>query len=308
MPSIKGRDVISIMDFTREELDYILDKTDEIQKIAVERRELLKGKVMAILFFEPSTRTRISFEVAMKKLGGETVDMSEPKRASIEKGENLTDTIRVIDNYVDVIVIRHPLEGSARLAAEIAENPVINGGSGAEEHPTQALLDLYTIKREKGKIDGLTIAFIGDLKYGRTVHSLSVALTNYNIKRMYFISPPTLKMRREILEYVSNKLPIEELDDLNDVIDEIDVLYVTRIQKERFSDISEYMKVKGSYKITLDHVKKMKEDAIIMHPLPRVDEIDYSVDRTPQAKYFKQVYYGLLTRMSLLALILGAIE
>lgn len=307
MPSLKGRDVISITDFTKEEIEYILDKTDEIQKLSVERGELLKGKVMAILFFEPSTRTRISFETAMKRLGGETVDMSEPKRASIEKGENLTDTIRVIDNYVDVIVIRHPLEGSARLAAEIAENPVINGGSGAEEHPTQALLDLYTIRREKGRIDGLSIAFVGDLKYGRTVHSLSIALTNYNVK-LYFISPQTLKMRREIMEYLSSKVPVEELNDVNDVIGEVDVLYVTRIQKERFSDISEYMKVRGSYKITLDHVKKMKDDAIIMHPLPRVDEIDYAVDRTPQAKYFKQVYYGLLVRMSLLSLILGAVE
>jgi len=307
LPSLKGRDVISITDFTKEEIEYILDKTDEIQKLSVERGELLKGKVMAILFFEPSTRTRISFETAMKRLGGETVDMSEPKRASIEKGENLTDTIRVIDNYVDVIVIRHPLEGSARLAAEIAENPVINGGSGAEEHPTQALLDLYTIRREKGRIDGLSIAFVGDLKYGRTVHSLSIALTNYNVK-LYFISPQTLKMRREIMEYLSSKVPVEELNDVNDVIGEVDVLYVTRIQKERFSDISEYMKVRGSYKITLDHVKKMKNDAIIMHPLPRVDEIDYAVDRTPQAKYFKQVYYGLLVRMSLLSLILGAVE
>jgi len=307
LPSLKGRDVISITDFTKEEIEYILDKTDEIQRLSVERGELLKGKVMAILFFEPSTRTRISFETAMKKLGGETVDMSEPRRASIEKGENLTDTIRVIDNYVDVIVIRHPLEGSARLAAEIAENPVINGGSGAEEHPTQALLDLYTIRREKGRIDGLTIAFVGDLKYGRTVHSLSIALTNYNVK-LYFISPQTLKMRREIMEYLSSKVSVEELNDVNDIIGEVDVLYVTRIQKERFSDISEYMKVRGSYKITLDHVKKMKDDAIIMHPLPRVDEIDYAVDRTPQAKYFKQVYYGLLVRMSLLSLILGAIE
>lgn len=307
MPSIKGRDVISITDFTREEIEYILNKADEIRKLSIGRGDLLKGRVMAILFFEPSTRTRISFETAMKRLGGETVDMSEPKRASIEKGENLTDTVRVIDNYVDVIVIRHPLEGSARLAAEIAENPVINGGSGAEEHPTQALLDLYTIRREKGRINGLTIAFVGDLKYSRTVHSLSVALANYKVK-LYFISPPILKMRRETLEYVSNKVPVEEVNDVNDVIEEVDVLYVTRIQKERFSDISEYMKVKGSYKITLDHVKKMKEDSIIMHPLPRVDEIDYAVDQTPQAKYFKQVYYGLLVRMSLLALILGAVE
>lgn len=307
MPSLRGRDVISIADFTQEEIEYILDKTDEIRKLSIERSDLLKGKVMAILFFEPSTRTRISFETAMKRLGGETVDMSEPKRASIEKGENLTDTVRVIDNYVDVIVIRHPLEGSARLAAEIAENPVINGGSGAEEHPTQALLDLYTIRREKGGINGLTVAFVGDLKYSRTVHSLSVALANYNVK-LYFISPSILKMRRETLEYVSNKVPVEEVNDLNDVIEEVDVLYVTRIQKERFSDVSEYMKVKGSYKVTLDHVKKMREDAIIMHPLPRVDEIDYAVDQTPQAKYFRQVYYGLLVRMSLLALILGAVE
>ncbi|KYH36750.1 MAG: aspartate carbamoyltransferase [Candidatus Bathyarchaeota archaeon B24] len=307
MRPFKGRDVISVLDFTREEIDYILDKADSIMGLASENPDMLKGKVMAILFFEPSTRTRVSFETAMKRLGGATVDMSEPRRTSIQKGENLTDTIRVVDNYVDVIVIRHPLEGSARLAAEVARNPVINGGSGAEEHPTQALLDLYTIRKEKGRIDGLKIAFVGDLRYGRTVHSLSMALSNYDVK-LYLVSPELLRMRREVVEYTSKRIPVEEVDDLDEIIEEVDVLYVTRIQKERFADVSEYMKVKGSYRITLDHVKRMKEDAIIMHPLPRVDEIDYSVDRTPQAKYFKQVYYGLLVRMSLLALILGAVE
>lgn len=307
MRPFKGRDVISVLDLTREEIDYILDKADSIMGLASENPDMLKGRVMAILFFEPSTRTRVSFETAMKRLGGATVDMSEPRRTSIQKGENLTDTIRVVDNYVDVIVIRHPLEGSARLAAEVAKNPVINGGSGAEEHPTQALLDLYTIRKEKGRIDGLKIAFVGDLRYGRTVHSLSMALSNYDVK-LYLVSPELLRMRREVVEYTSKRIPVEEVDDLDEIIEDIDVLYVTRIQKERFADVSEYMKVKGSYRITLDHVKRMKEDAIIMHPLPRVDEIDYSVDHTPQAKYFKQVYYGLLVRMSLLALILGAVE
>jgi aspartate carbamoyltransferase catalytic subunit len=198
------------------------------------------------------------------------------------------------------------MEGAARLAAEVADIPVINGGSGAEEHPTQAMLDLYTIRRCKKRIDGLKIGILGDLRYGRTTHSLAYALSNYDVK-LYLISPELLRMRREVLRYISGKIDVHELNDMNEILPELDVLYVTRIQKERFVDESEYMKVKGSYKITLETVSKMKKDAIIMHPLPRVDEIAVEVDSTPNAVYFRQVYYGLLTRMSIISLILGAL-
>jgi aspartate carbamoyltransferase catalytic subunit len=301
-----GRDVISILDFNREELEYIMDVADDIERYIDKYRGILAGKTMAILFFEPSTRTRLSFEAAMKKLGGLTLDMGEPMRASIEKGETLIDTVKVVQNYADLIVLRHPMEGAARLAAEVADIPVINGGSGAEEHPTQAMLDLYTIRRCKKRIDGLKIGILGDLRYGRTTHSLAYALSNYDVK-LYLISPELLRMRREVLRYISGKIDVHELNDMNEILPELDVLYVTRIQKERFVDESEYMKVKGSYKITLETVSKMKKDAIIMHPLPRVDEIAVEVDSTPNAVYFRQVYYGLLTRMSIISLILGAL-
>lgn len=301
-----GRDVLSILDFDREQLEYIMDVADDIEQCMDRYRGILSGKTMAILFFEPSTRTRLSFEAAMKKLGGLTLDMGEPVRASIEKGETLTDTVKVVENYADLIVLRHPMEGAARLAAEVASIPVINGGSGAEEHPTQAMLDLYTIRRCKKRIDGLKIGILGDLKYGRTTHSLAYALSNYDVK-LYLISPELLRMRREVLRYISSKIEVYELNKLDEVVSELDVLYVTRIQKERFVDENEYMKVKGSYKITLETVSKMKKDAVIMHPLPRVDEIAVEVDSTPNAVYFKQVYYGLLTRMSIISLILGAL-
>jgi len=298
--------VVSIKDFTREELDYILDVAEAMEPLYEKGSDLLRGKVLALLFFEPSTRTRLSFEVAMKKLGGATIGFAGREAASVMKGENLADTIRVVENYADAIVLRHPMEGSARLAAEFSSKPVINAGSGAEEHPTQAMLDLYTIRREKGRIDGLNIALMGDLRYGRTVHSLAYALSMYDVK-LYLISPPLLRMRREVLEEIKDKVPVVETSDLASVLPELDVLYVTRIQKERFADPMEYEKVRGSYRIDLRALEGAREDLIIMHPLPRVDEIAPEVDGTPYARYFQQVRSGVVVRMALLALILGAV-
>lgn len=304
----KGRDIVSIKDFTREEIDYILKVSEEMEKYVKTGSGLLKGKIMATLFFEPSTRTRLSFEAAMKKLGGECIGFSSAEGSSVAKGENLSDTIHVVENYCDVIVLRHPLEGAAKFAAEVATVPVINAGSGAEEHPTQALLDLLTIKSEKGQIDGLKIALVGDLKYGRTVHSLAYALSLYDVD-LYFVSPEPLRMRKSVLHDLRERnITYHEHTKITDVISEVDVLYVTRIQKERFSDPAEYEKVRGSYKITLETLKDAKKGLVILHPLPRVEEIDFTVDHTPYARYFKQTYYGLLLRMALLALVLGAIE
>jgi len=302
-----GRDIISIRDFSREEIDYILRIAKAMEPLAQKGSDMLKGKILATLFFEPSTRTRLSFEAAMHKLGGSTIGFAEAEIASVRKGENLADTVRTVENYADVIAIRHPLEGAARLAAEFAKVPIINGGSGAEEHPTQALLDLYTVLKEKGTIDGLKVALVGDLRYGRTVHSLAYALSNYNVE-LYLVSPESLKMRREVLEEIKDKIPVNESKDLPKVIADIDVLYVTRIQKERFPDPAEYIKVKGSYKIDLDLLKNAKKDMIILHPLPRVDEIAPEVDNTSHARYFQQVWNGIVVRMALLALILGAVK
>jgi len=303
----RDRDIVSIRDFTREEIDHILVTADAMEPLAVEGSDMLKGKILASLFFEPSTRTRLSFEAAMQKLGGSVINIAEPKASSIEKGENLADTVRVVENYADVIVLRHPLEGAARLAAEFSGVPVINAGSGAEEHPTQALLDLFTILKSKGDIDGLNIALMGDLRYGRTVHSLTYALSNYAVN-LYLVSPKILKMRREVVEDVSGKMRIEELENVKDILSELDVLYVTRIQKERFPDLEEYEKVKGSYRVDLNLLDNAKDDLIIMHPLPRVEEIAPEVDSTRYAKYFQQTRFGLITRMAILALVLGAID
>jgi len=303
---LKGRDVIEITDLTRDEIEYIFELANKMEKFAKSKCSLLKDKILALLFFEPSTRTKLSFEAAMLRLGGNVIGFSEPSMSSIAKGESLADTIRVVENYCDGIVIRHPLEGAAKLAAELSNVPVINAGSGALSHPTQALLDLYTIYREKGRIDGLNIALVGDLKYGRTVHSLAYALTYYDVN-IYFVSPPELRMCREVIEDLTkaNVRFKEYFEFKDDVLSNLDVLYVTRIQKERFPDPAEYQKVKNSYKITLDLLKKCKHDVIIMHPLPRVDEMDYRIDSMPNAKYFIQTYYGLLVRMALLYAILG---
>jgi aspartate carbamoyltransferase catalytic subunit len=301
----KGRDIVSIKDFTREEIDHILKTSASMEPIAKKGSDMLSGKILATLFFEPSTRTRLSFEAAMNKLGGTTIGFAEPKVAAIKKGENLADTIRVVENYADVLVLRHPLEGAARLAAEFSDVPVINAGSGAEEHPTQALLDLYTILKEKGTIDGLNITLMGDLRYGRTVHSLAYALSLYNVK-LFLVSPELLRMRREVSDAIKQRIKIVEGSAVEDVLPETDVLYVTRIQEERFPDPAEYAKVSGTYKIDLETLKGAKDDLIIMHPLPRVDEIAHEVDDTPYARYFQQVWNGIVTRTALLALIFGA--
>jgi aspartate carbamoyltransferase catalytic subunit len=303
----RGRDIISIEDFSREEISYILDSSKAMEPLASQCSDMLKGKILATLFFEPSTRTRLSFETAMLKLGGSVIGFAEAEIASVKKGENLADTVRTVENYADVIALRHPLDGAAKLAAELSKVPIINGGSGAEEHPTQALIDLYTIQKEKGKIDGLKIALVGDLRYGRTVHSLAYALSLYNIE-LYLISPESLRMRREVLRTIQNKIPVTCDSNLEKVIPQIDVLYVTRIQKERFPDPAEYAKVKGVYKIDLKTLSPAKKDLIILHPLPRIDEIAAEVDKTAQARYFQQVWNGVVVRMALLALVLGAVK
>lgn len=305
--SFKGRDILSIRDFERSDIEHILDVARLMEPLTIGGSKMLEGRVLAALFFEPSTRTRMSFESAMHKLGGSCISISEARTSAVEKGESLADTVRTIENYCDIIALRHPQDGSARLAADVASIPVINSGSGAEEHPTQALLDLYTIKREIGKIDGLSIALLGDLRYGRTVHSLAYALALYDTT-LYLVSPESLRIRREVLEDVGDKITVYEESDIKDVMSKIDVLYVTRIQRERIPDPEEYEKVKGAYRITLDHLRNARRNMIIMHPLPRVDEISPDIDQTPHAKYFKQMWYGLVTRMAILSLTLGAVE
>lgn len=303
----QGRDIASIEDFTREEVDYILNIAKIMEPLAQKGSDILKGKILATLFFEPSTRTRLSFESAMLKLGGSIIGFGDAETSSVKKGENLADTVRTVENYADVIALRHPLEGAARLAAEFAKIPIINAGSGAEEHPTQALVDLYTIQKEKGNIDGLKIALVGDLRYGRTVHSLAYALSLYNIE-LYLVSPENLRMRREVLRTIQNKIPVSESQNLEKIIPQVDVLYVTRIQKERFPDQAEYAKVKGIYRVDPKSLANAKTNMIILHPLPRVDEIVPEVDSMPQARYFQQARNGVVIRMALLSLVLGAVQ
>ncbi len=303
----QGRDITSIEDLNQPEINYILDISRSMEPIAKTGSDILKGKILANLFFEPSTRTRLSFESAMLKLGGNTIGFGDAESTSVKKGENLADTVRTVENYADIIALRHPLEGAAKLAAEFASIPVINSGTGAEEHPTQALLDLYTIRKEKQKIDGLKVAIVGDLRYGRTVHSLAYALSQYSIE-LTLVSPEPLRMRREVLRKIQNKIPVTETQNLEKAVQQADVLYVTRIQKERFPDQAEYAKVKGTYRVDLRTLANGKKDIILLHPLPRVDEIAPEVDATPQARYFQQMWNGLIVRMALLALVLGAIK
>jgi aspartate carbamoyltransferase catalytic subunit len=278
-----------------------------METTAKKSSDALKGKILATLFYEPSTRTRLSFETAMLKLGGSTIGFAEVESASVKKGENLADTIRTVENYADVIAMRHPLDGAAKLAAEYSKVPIINGGSGSEEHPTQALLDLYTIQKEKGRIDGLKIALVGDLRYGRTVHSLAYGLSLYDVE-LCLVSPESLRMRREVLRTIKDKISVAETSNLEKAVTEVDVLYVTRIQKERFPDPAEYAKVKGVYRIDLKTLADARKDLIILHPLPRVDEIATEVDGTPQARYFQQVWNGIVVRMALLGLVLGSVK
>jgi aspartate carbamoyltransferase catalytic subunit len=297
--------IISINDFSREEIDFVLDKSAvmEGRMSDPDTATLMQGKILANLFFEPSTRTRMSFEAAMKRLGGMTVGFDEAAVSSEVKGETISDTVRVVAGYADAIVLRHPVEGSARVAAEYCHCPVINGGDGANQHPTQTLLDLYTIMKEFKKIDDLDISIIGDLKYGRTVHSLTSALEKYDV-RIKFISPQELRAPRQIVKGLTDKgISVKESNKLS--LKDSDVIYVTRIQKERFPDPQEYELVKDAFIVDERSLEGIREDAIIMHPLPRVSEICTSVDETPYARYFQQAKNGIPVRMALLCLVCG---
>ncbi len=304
-----GKDIISVKQFKREDLEYVFGVAHEMRGM-VERVgtfDLLKGKILANLFYEPSTRTSSSFTAAMERLGGSVIPINEVKYSSVSKGESLPDTVRTLECYADVIVLRHPETGSAAIAAKAARKPVINAGDGVGEHPTQALLDTFTIFEElgAGQIDGMTVTMLGDLKYGRTVHSLARLLSLYKVKINY-VSPEILRMPKEVMNEVGEKgIPQAEFDSLEKVLPETDVLYVTRVQKERFEDPAEYEKVKGAYVIDPEIMKAAKQEMIVMHPLPRVGEISVDFDDDPRAAYFRQMEYGLYVRMALLAMVLG---
>ena len=304
MNNFSQNGIISIRDLSKDDLEKIYSKTNEIMEMKTEQRqEMARGKTLGYLFFEPSTRTTLSFQSAMALIGGTSFGIADATSSSIKKGESLADTVKIMSGYADVIVLRHSLDGASKFAAEISTKPVINAGSGTEAHPTQAILDLFTIKKELGKIDGKNIGIVGDLKYGRTVYSLLYGLSNYDVN-VHLISPESLKIRTDFTYNLKGNLSYTESEDLDEYIEDLDVLYVTRIQKERFPDEEEYLKVKGSYIIGQDVVNKMKKDAILLHPLPRLDEISTDVDFTKQARYFQQAEYGKFTRAAILSLLL----
>jgi len=293
------RDFISILDFSRSELESVFNEADKMSEI--DYSDILKGKVMALAFFEPSTRARLGFSAAMFKLGGSVVDLGGSDRSSISRGENFTDTIKVIDGLTDVIVIRHSLEGASKLASQIAKSPIINAGDGSKEYPVQGILDLYAIKRFLGSIDGLHIGIIGDLRYGRAVRSFILGLTRFLPAKLYLMSPESLKIKEDIREALNtSRIDFEEISWLEEVISELDVLYVTRLQRERFPDISEYEKLKGTYRIEKSLLREAKERMIILHPLPRMEELSPDVDETPHAKYFEQASLYVPVAMAIL--------
>lgn len=303
---LSTQNIVSFEELTKEDVRKIFSEAEDFEPIAKgeEISDLLAGKILGMLFFEPSTRTRLSFKSAIQRLEGSTLGFSRPEVSSVAKGETLADTIRTVENYCDAIVLRHPQMGSAKLAAEVAEVPIINAGDGAGHHPTQTLLDLYSIKKNFDTIKNLDIGLVGDLKYGRTVHSLAYAASRFDNK-LYLISPSSLKMPREITNDLKEKgREIEETSSIKEVLSELDVLYVTRIQKERFSDLSEYNKVKDSYEVDLELLEKAKDGLRLFHPLPRIDEIDPEVDSSKHAKYFDQVFSGVVVRMALLSLLM----
>lgn len=301
-----GKDILSVKQFSRSDLEYIFSVAHEMNTMVdhVGTFDLLKGKILANLFYEPSTRTSSSFTSAMERLGGSVIPINEVKYSSVSKGESLPDTVRTLECYADVIVLRHPETGSATLAAKYARKPIINAGDGIGEHPTQALLDTFTIREELGNIDGLTVTMLGDLKYGRTVHSLARLLSLYNV-RLNYVSPEILHMPEEIIDELPRTMAQVQYSELDEVLAGTDVLYVTRVQKERFADEAEYESVKGAYVITPEIMKNAKERMIVMHPLPRVGEISMDFDSDPRAAYFRQMEYGLYVRMALLAMVLG---
>ncbi|MBM3404388.1 MAG: aspartate carbamoyltransferase [Bacteroidetes bacterium] len=300
---MKNRSLVSISDFSREEQIRILDLAEKFEKKP--KQDILKDFVVATLFFEPSTRTRLSFESAASRLGAKVIGFTDPSSASVQKGESLRDTIRTVAQYADIIVMRHPREGSARFASEVSEVPIINAGDGANQHPTQTMLDLYSIRKTQQTLDNLSIAFVGDLKYGRTVHSLVMAMCNYNTE-FHLVSPDELKLPSVVKAHIKEKhLPYHQYTDLHEVISKVDILYMTRIQKERFSDPIEYEKVKNAFVLRNDMLANARENLRIMHPLPRVNEISEDVDVNDKAYYFTQALNGVFVRQALLAYILG---
>jgi aspartate carbamoyltransferase catalytic subunit len=297
------RDIISTLDFSKADIEYLLGVAGKMEDVARKGSNLLANKILGSIFLEPSTRTRLSFDAAMKHLGGQVIGFADWDKSSLKKGESLSDTLKVVQGYSDLLVIRSEWEGVAKYASEILDIPVINAGSGAQEHPTQSFLDLMTIKKERHTLDGLTVGICGDLMYGRTVHSLLPLLVNYNVK-LQLISPQQLKIRREDKVLLESKgVQFEEIEALEPILPSLDVLYMTRIQRERFRSEEEFLRVKGYYIITSTLLKNAKKELLVMHPLPRINEIDPSVDAMPQAVYFKTARYGMYLRMALLGLI-----
>jgi len=300
---MKNRSLISINDYSKEQQLRILELAAEFEKEP--RQKLLENHVVATLFFEPSTRTRLSFESAISQLGGKIIGFTDANSSSVSKGETLMDTIKTVSNYSDLIVMRHPLDGSSRWASEVSHLPIINAGDGANQHPTQCLLDMYSIQKTQGSLENKHIAFVGDLKYGRTVHSLVIALSQFNAT-FHLVSPVELKLPSAVKKYIKDAgLDYHQYTDLNDVMDKVDILYMTRIQRERFSDPMEYEKVKNSYILKNEHLKNSKENMRVLHPLPRVNEIEEAVDNNPKAYYFQQALNGVYVREALLAYTLG---
>ncbi len=300
---MKNKSLISINDYSKEEIIRLLDVAEEFEQEPVQ--DILKGKVIASLFFEPSTRTRLSFESAINRLGGKVIGFASKDSSSVQKGESLKDTIKTVNNYCDLIVMRHPIDGSARFASEVADVPIINAGDGANQHPTQTLLDLYSIRKTQNTLENLNICLVGDLKYGRTVHSLLMALSEFNTT-FHFVSPDELKMPEEYKIYLDELgLNYTEYTDFDGVIDNMDIVYMTRIQRERFSDPMEYEKTKNSYVLRNSMLENTKDNLKILHPLPRVNEIHEDVDDNKKSYYFPQALNGVYTRMAIISLILG---
>ena len=306
---LQGKDILNTAQFSPQELNLIMNTAANFEKQVKDGNIIrnMEGKIVATLFFEPSTRTRLSFETAANRLSARVISVADAKSSSVAKGESLADTIRTVDGYADVIVMRHPMNGSAQIAADNAKHPFINAGDGSGEHPTQALLDIYTIRKEKGALGGQTVTFVGDLKYGRTVHSLSYFMTLYGNK-MFFVSPKSLRMPSEITaDLKARGADIEETENLEKALSVSDIVYVTRVQRERFENLQEYEKVKGSYIINNSIINQAKKGITILHPLPRVDEISTDVDDYEGAAYFRQAHNGVYIRMALLALVSGKV-
>lgn len=300
---MNNKSLISIQDFSKEEILHVLETAKEFEKN--KSNKILDGKVIACIFFEPSTRTRLSFETAVNRLGARVIGFSDATNTSVSKGETLKDTIKMVSNYVDMIIMRHPLEGSSRYASEVASVPVVNAGDGANQHPSQTLLDLYSIMQTQGHLDNLTINMVGDLKYGRTTHSLLQAMSHFN-PEFIFTSPDELKMPVEYKKFLDSKnIKYQETASLEEHLDDCDILYMTRVQQERFTDPMEYEKVKDVYSLTASMLDGVKPNMKILHPLPRVSEIAQDVDETPYAYYFKQAENGLYVRMAIIACLLG---